>query len=1067
MRSTRIIVGISVFCLLFSLPAMAQTTTSTIEGTVTDINGAVIAGAEVKVSGVTQATERSATTDEEGFYRFAALPAGTYTMTISRSGFATNTSNIELTLNRVATFDIQLKVGEVGAGTVEVTRELPLLEPNTASTGATITPRQIQDLPVNGRDYLDLMQLVPGVTVNRQADPGTDSATPVLGERSGNNNFLIDGHSNKDTVEGGAAAPFNQEAIAEFQVLTTGYKAEFGQASGAIVNVVTKSGGNSFHGVGSFYHRNDAFDSSNSLDPTKTEAPALRRYSYGLAVGGPVIKDKVFFFGSFGRITESRVIDFKFPDTGSTPGGLLVGQLLRAQENPFNTPSRTFETRSFLKFNEQLGRHQLSQEINYTNRVIRNFLPLASSQSLPSARNDSGARNLLLAFSDTVLLGEESNPWIVTVRGAYRGEPSDIRPAHPEAGGGTLFVPFTSNTCCLLVPGDLPLSSFGNPNTASNLDQKYIAVGANVNKLVGRHDIKFGWNFLRTKVDGLENQILQSQLFTTVDDFVAFPPTDAGVSLLLQVGALTPEGNEIHLKNNYNGLFVQDDWKLRSNLTLNLGLRWDYDSEFVTKRNFSPRLGVAWAVTPKTVVRSHFGVFYDQFRLGLVRDVPSFGGADRRLSQLLLLPRGLYGSPSFVSSIALLSGLPGACFSNRLTDAQITAGGLRCTFPGLGALPMIGVDRLNRVVAPGHAPIPANAVININNVQALTGLTPDQYAAQASAAIGQPAGYFVFGPFGVLNNAVLPPRLNPTSIDGSFKIPHTLSFSFGVQREIGRDMVIEADVFIREIRNLLGVRKSNLAFESRVLGRRFLPPFTQGEITTFGPFFEGNYHSLVVNFSKRFTRRYLLGANYTFADATDNSRGILTFPSDNFIGTVPVVTETSTGRSNQNGSFTRANGTFVAQAGTFLNGPDLDRGPSDLSVTHIFQINGLVELPWQIQVSSIFRAQSGFHYSRSTIAGVINDADGDGNTNGIDHGPGGGRNAFTAPPFVNLDMRFSKRFDVGERAKVHVLFEFFNLLNRQNPAAVSPRTDLPLEPFGTRLQVLPGREGQLGLRIEF
>ncbi len=1067
MRSIRIITGVSVFCLLFSLPAIAQTTTSTIEGTVTDANGAVIAGADVKASGMTLATERSVTTDAEGFYRLAALPAGTYTLTVSRSGFATSTSNIELTLNRVATFDIKLKVGEVGGAIVDVTGELPLLEPNTASTGTTITPRQIQDLPVNGRDYLDLMQLVPGVAINRQADPGTDNATPVLGERSGNNNYLIDGHSNKDTVEGGAAAPFNQEAIAEFQVLTTGYKAEFGQASGAIVNVITKSGGNSLHGVGSFFHRNDAFDSSNSLDPTKTEAPHLRRYAYGLALGGPVVKDKVFFFGSFGRITEDRVIDFKFPDTGSTPGGLLVGQLLRDQEIPFNTPSETFETRNFLKFNEQLGRHQLTQEINYTNRVVRNFLPLSASQSLPSARNDSGARNLLLAFSDTVLLGEDSNPWIVTLRGAYRGEPSDTRPAHPEAGGGTLFVPYTTNTCCLLVPGDLPLSSFGNPNTPSNLDQKYISFGANAAKLFGSHDLKFGWNFLRTKVDGLETQILQSQLFTTVDDFVAFPPTDAGVSLLLLVGASTPEGNEIHLRNNYNGLFVQDDWKVRSNLTLNLGLRWDYDSEFVTKTNFSPRLGVAWAVTPKTVVRGHFGVFYDQFRLGLVRDVPSFGGADRRLTQLVLFPRGLYGSPSFVSSIALLSGLPGACFSNRLTDAQITAGGLGCAFPGLGALPMVGVDRLNRVVAPGHAPIPANAVININNVQALTGLTPDQYAAAASAAIGQPAGYFVFGPFGVLNNAVLPPRLNPTSIDDSFAIPHTLSFSFGVQREIGKDMVIEADVFIREIRNLLGVRKSNLAFESRVLGRRFLPPFTQGEITTFGPFFEGNYHSLVVNFNKRLSRRFLIGANYTFADATDNSRGILTFPSDNFIGTVPVVTEASTGRSNQNGSFTRANGTFVAQAGTFLNGPDLDRGPSDLAVTHIFQINGLVEFPWQIQVSSIFRAQSGFHYSRFTRSGVVNDPDGDGNSNLIDHGPLGGRNAFTAPPYVNLDMRLTKRFDIGERVKVDVLFEFFNLLNRQNPAAVSPRTDVPLEPFGTRLQVLPGREGQLGLRIEF
>lgn len=249
-----------------------------------------------------------------------------------------------MTLNRVVTFDIQLQVGTVSGEVIDVrSDELPLLEPNASATGSTITPQQISELPVNGRDYLDLLQLVPGVAINRQADPGSDRATPVLGERGGNNNYLIDGLPNKDTVNGGPAAQFNQETIAEFQVLTTGYKAEFGQASGAIVNVITKSGGNNYHGVASLFHRNDAFDSSNSLDETKTDAPTLRRFDYSLALGGPVIKDKVFFFGSSERITEKRQLDFLFPSTGSD----RVDQLLRDQESRFDDPSRTFETRNF------------------------------------------------------------------------------------------------------------------------------------------------------------------------------------------------------------------------------------------------------------------------------------------------------------------------------------------------------------------------------------------------------------------------------------------------------------------------------------------------------------------------------------------------------------------------------------------------------------------------------------------------------------------------------------------------------------------------------------------------
>src|SRR5204863_2426984 len=181
-----------------------------------------------------------------------------------------NIESVELTVNRTLTLDVQLEVGKV-QGEVNVTAETQAIDSTSSATGTTVTPRQITEYPVNGRNYLDLLQLVPGVAINRQADPNGDNANPVLGERSGNNNFFIDGQPNKDTVNGGAAAQFNQETIAEFQVLTSAYKAEFGQASGAVVNVITKSGGNAFHGIASLFHRNEAFNSVNSLDPTVTK----------------------------------------------------------------------------------------------------------------------------------------------------------------------------------------------------------------------------------------------------------------------------------------------------------------------------------------------------------------------------------------------------------------------------------------------------------------------------------------------------------------------------------------------------------------------------------------------------------------------------------------------------------------------------------------------------------------------------------------------------------------------------------------------------------------------------
>jgi len=1039
--------------LLFPLSALAQTTVSTIEGTIKDAQGSVVSGAQVVVKSPALGTERTATSDAEGFYRIAALPAGNYSLTITRTGFSTRTfDDIELTVNRTLTLDIPLEVGAVQEQ-VDVVEFAQLLNPTASSTGSTITPQQIKEMPTNGRNYLDLMQLVPGVVVNRQANVGSDNSTPVLGERAGNNNFLIDGQPNKDTVNGGAASQFNQETIAEFQVLTAGFRAEFGQASGAVVNVITRSGGNEYHGLASIFLRNNVFDSSNSLDPNEDEAPFLQRWDYSLALGGPIVRDKVFFFGSGERIRENRRLNFLFP-----PG---TPQIARDFETQFDNPSRTFDTRGFLKFDEQLGRHSLSQAVSYTNGNVREFLPLSNATDLPSRRNDTGARHLLFAFSDTALIGDHANPWVLTLRGGYRGDTSETRPAHPEAGVGTTFNMFSSfNTGGLF--GDQGSFAFGNNTSKTALDQKYTSLSANVNKLLGDHNIKFGWNFLRTRVDGIESQILNLQLFATVADFTAFGPVNAGFFTVTTAGGLTPEANEIHLRNNYNAVFFQDDWKFLQNLTLNLGLRWDYDSEFLTKENFSPRVGFAWSATPKTVIRGHYGIFYDQFRLGLVRDVPAFGGADRRVVQPFSYPRGFFGVPTLAPAAINASLFPGGlCVSPNLTDAQITAGNVACPFsPGL----FIGIDRLNRVVASGHALIPANSVINISNIQSLSGLSPDQYLLQAAASVGKAPGFFFWGPFGTLSHAAIPAQLFPTDIDRSFKTPFTSSFSIGVQQEI-KNVVIEADYYHRNMNNLLGLRETNISFASRAASRQFLPPFTAGPIRTFGPWYEGTYDGFVISFTRRFARRFTLSGNYAFADETDNQLGINSLPSDSFVGIAPVVTEAGTGRTNANSSFVRANGRFVAQANTFVNGPDLDKGPSDLSVDHTFQINGLLELPKQFQISGIFRAQSGFHFSRDALA--VEDPDGDGTFNLIDHGPGAGRNAFTAPAYVNLDLRFAKRFNITERVRLQALFEFFNVFNHQNPAAVQTGQNIINSPFGSLRQVLPGREGQVGVRLEF
>ncbi len=1046
---------------LFLLPASHAQTTSTIQGTVTDKQGLAISGAQLQLSGDTIGTNRTTVSDSSGGYQFQNLPAGVYKLTVTHPGFTTNAiKQLDVSVNRTLTFNLQLEVGRVDE-VVNVSSDLPLLETNSSSSGTTILPDAIDNMPINGRNYLDLLQLVPGVAIYRQADANSDNATPILGERANNTGYLIDGLTNENAVSGGASAQFNQDTIAEFQVITTGYKAEFGHSSGGVVNVITKSGGNQLHGLASVYNRNSAFDSSDI--PGDSNVPYLLRWDYDAAAGGAIIKDKFFWFASAENIHENQQLNFVPP--ANTP------QFLLASEETYNEPTTNNETRAFAKLDQTLGHHHLTELFNYTNVHINSTNPLSLSTSLPSTRTNLGDRNLLLGFTDTFTFGDSGNPFILSLRGQYRDEPTLTSPAHPQAGPNTLFNLFSDyNTGGIF--GDLGQFSYGATYTPSTLQQKYATAGASLAKSINRHTIKFGWDFERTKVDGNEANLLNDQLFTTEPDYEQFGPVNAGFFLLLTVGGLTPQANEIKLRNNYDGLWIQDDWKVRPNLTLNAGVRWDYDSAFQKANNISPRIGFAWSVDPKTVVRGSFGVFYDHFRLGLVRDIPGFGGADIRESQPLSFPRLFSGIPTIAPALF------GLCLSQTETDAElITQPGFcippNALGPGSPGVPaQYGIDHLNMVVAPGHAEIPVNSVVNMGNVQQLSGLSPADFLTGADAAIGAPPGFWIWGPFGALSFNVSQPGNFPVTIDPSFATPYTFSYTLGVQRQLTNSLVVSADYYHKDINNILGVRETNLPFDARIAnsGGGLI------QVNGFGPWYAGTYNAGILSFEKRFSNRYSLGGSYAYVSENDDALnsnlgtgaigGGNGFPTDSYKGIVPVVTDpgssTCAPKTNASAAFTACNGNFVPKAGIFYNGATLDDGPSDFAIRNTFEVHGLVNLPWKIQLSGIFRAQSGFRYTAVALAPI--DQDGNNNFNGRDLQTG--RNAFKAPMFVNMDMRIARTWVIRERVQVQGLFEFFNLFNNANAAAMQNQ-QAQATTFGTVSEWLPGRQGQIGLKIQF
>jgi hypothetical protein len=291
-----------------SVHAQARLTGADLEGVITDQSGAVLPGTLVTVTNLETNVARTVTSDENGRFFVAALPPGSYRVSASLPGFVTqNSDNVVLRLGQSVAINFTLPLEGVTAA-VTVSSAPPLVEASRTEVSSVIDQEQIEKLPINGRNFISFSVITPGVTNDRTPQQGA-SATSGLsfgGQRARSNNIMVDGFDNNDQVVGAVRATFSQEAVREFQVLTNSYSAEFGKASGGVVNIVTKSGTNVARGNAFFYFRDDSLNARGYFEqldifgnPVDLEKAPFNQKQWGGTFGGPLARNQTFFFGSF------------------------------------------------------------------------------------------------------------------------------------------------------------------------------------------------------------------------------------------------------------------------------------------------------------------------------------------------------------------------------------------------------------------------------------------------------------------------------------------------------------------------------------------------------------------------------------------------------------------------------------------------------------------------------------------------------------------------------------------------------------------------------------------------
>src|SRR3984893_9377949 len=677
----------------------AQTVTSTLQGRIADTTGAVIPEASVTALNADTGLKRTVTANAVGEYQISGLPAGDYTVNAEKSGFQRSAKKIHLDLGASGNVDFALAPGQVQTQ-VEVQDVGEVAEPTRTMVSEVIDQQKIENLPVNGREFIDFALLAPGITIGNTTSGSTDVIVEPVTKLSfaGQNihyNFIaVDGADDISTASGIQRGTPPQESVQEFRVINTDYTTEFGRATAGIVNIITKSGTNSVHGSLYDYLRNNKLDAVSILSAPRFNV--LRRNQFGGAIGAPIQKDKTFVFANYEgqRRTES-------PTYNST---VLtnIAAINNVKTTVYGLPAENlFVLRNA---NTDNGLLRLDQNFGHSNLFVRYFInddrltnqsPLNNGFDLPSAFKNNNIRDQSLAGGLTTVF---SPSWVNDLRMQY---------AHR-----TFDFPVVSTQPHLEVANTFAVGvNRGNPDIYR--ESRFELVD-NVTHNVSKHTISFGGNFDR--VGTYESFPLFYPFEADFADLSAFLGTDgaagcpAGVACpdpfvvfferfnastnppltepALGGGTAVYQGGPIPrnirqqaaatLDHTYNGLYIEDKWRASQKLTLNGGVRWEFETwpsgVLNTQwKNVDPRVGLAYAVggAHEVVVGAGFGLFHGIIPSPLLMcQAPSCGGIStypgRPFENRLNANTGLFSfaSAPFINFQALNALLTQATYPN-------------------------------------------------------------------------------------------------------------------------------------------------------------------------------------------------------------------------------------------------------------------------------------------------------------------------------------------------------------------------------------------------------------------